>query len=636
MGRRVVWWKCAAWLLLGAAVGATVPPLLPETSPGSAQRLDETELLTFMLKPTMGKLTDVVIYPEVNGVRLVTFTLWTPSTPGSNLRPAAAYLYERHPFLTTGQLSSRLPAESLRLQRAQQYARIFASGGRIDGMAAKSVAAELASASQSIATLKQAIEMAEKLPSHQWARVDDVLALQSITPSYPWWIVPRTQYLLSMLASALLIGGTGCVLFGRQTDREAALAELAKVQIAPPVATTPTGPTAEELRRVAELDALLEERLRADVADRPVPAATNPATGEVAVPPPPKPVMTLTAGPVEPLAPETPRPDKEYAGEFYPTERVKGSGSRHAFSLVELLVVIGILAILIGLLLPTLTRARLSADTLQCAANLRTIGQSMTLYLQTTNNTYPPSYLYIGHKIENDVQTPPYGNNGYEHWSWWLTQTQKLPEAVFHCPAMTNGGMPSANDPSLRPSTINQSLQQAAVIDHQVSRLAYAMNEVLVPRNKLVIGFQGAKRIYKTVKPTEVRDSSQTILATEMSNDMRVVGYGSVNWVGSHRPVHGYIGLDGNLDVFEIPPGTGIRQVTPADLDPDPLTSKTTATRLDVVGRNHGRKTGYPDRRFSNFLYVDNHVETKSIYDTLEPFQWGARFYSLLPSDDQR
>jgi len=113
------------------------------------------------------------------------------------------------------------------------------------------------------------------------------------------------------------------------------------------------------------------------------------------------------------------------------------TSSRCAFTIVELLVVIGIIALLIAMLLPSLNRSRAQALMIKCQANMRTIGQAMLIYSNDNRGQLFPTdgggpfgyptvdqqwYVYVLHS------TPPADPANHQEWKDWCPP-------ILYCPA---------------------------------------------------------------------------------------------------------------------------------------------------------------------------------------------------------
>jgi prepilin-type processing-associated H-X9-DG protein len=138
----------------------------------------------------------------------------------------------------------------------------------------------------------------------------------------------------------------------------------------------------------------------------------------------------------------------------------QGKQKPTAFTLIELLVALGIIALLVGILLPALERAREHANTAACATHLRSVGEALALYANENHGAYPRSVYVAGAPptagtaaaAANTFGVGGPAPNDVTAALWLLVRTQNFPPALFACPYndVTTWEPDTAADPSGR------------------------------------------------------------------------------------------------------------------------------------------------------------------------------------------
>jgi prepilin-type N-terminal cleavage/methylation domain-containing protein len=105
----------------------------------------------------------------------------------------------------------------------------------------------------------------------------------------------------------------------------------------------------------------------------------------------------------------------------------------HAFTLVELLVVIGIIAVLVGILLPTLARARESARRTSCLSNLRQVGMAMRFYAYDNRDQVPLGYRTNTKQFNSMVYSST--AKKFVLFGWLYNGGYMKVPSVFFCPS---------------------------------------------------------------------------------------------------------------------------------------------------------------------------------------------------------
>ena len=255
---------------------------------------------------------------------------------------------------------------------------------------------------------------------------------------------------------------------------------------------------------------------------------------------------------------------------------------RRAFTLVELLVVIGIIALLVSILLPALNSAQEAARTTACLSNLRQIGQAFTAYA-ADNKGYVVPLAYTAGSLMPDT------NNIRENWTTILVAGKYLtyPKSdltavpsqsnVFTCPSSLSefisgtsvNGAPVAGVPASRIDAIGQSHFRTGswtpLKANLVTYSSYGINGTCDLDQGVPCRYFYPDNPNSLPKVTDVRASSRFVLAFDGVAFILTHNANRLNARHKNRHVTNLLFFDGHADSIRtstIPGGEGNAPVT--------------------------------------------------------------------------
>jgi prepilin-type N-terminal cleavage/methylation domain-containing protein len=183
------------------------------------------------------------------------------------------------------------------------------------------------------------------------------------------------------------------------------------------------------------------------------------------------------------------------------------SAARQGFTLIELLVVIAIIAILAGMLLPALSKAKAHAQATKCKNNLRQIGFATVMYCNDNNDQLPYAWWYNQANDDANVNNFHYllikylKSNAFV--SGTVTTNSDFAKSIYPCPTRL-----------LENHWRNYRNYTPGSTPGNPWMISYGMNQYNL------ISYPPSVTSPKTAKLGQIRNPAQTLLAADISYEL--------------------------------------------------------------------------------------------------------------------